>query len=196
MLFYFSQKEKIFVIFFSARGNSLDILLAKFSFFSIHQILIWQFYTVKCIVVTKIFWCVLYNFVCPTEHFLFWVCHNHDLSSPCLVTTITCHFLDLDDFLVMVSFLPFLFCFVLSALACFWSEVIRYNSFTSFYSKSRERSKENNASKQIKTKTKADRLTQSCIARLPPGGLILSISPWADRGWPWSKHSRRQKERE
>ena len=46
-------------------------------------------YSVKCIVVTKIFWCVLYNELCPTEHFLFWVCHNHDLSKPCFVTTIT-----------------------------------------------------------------------------------------------------------
>ena len=26
---------------------------------------------VKCIVKTKIFWCVLYKVVCPTQHFLF-----------------------------------------------------------------------------------------------------------------------------
>ena len=45
--------------------------------------------SVKCIVVTKIFLCILYNELCPTEHFLFWVCHNHDLSKPCFVTTIT-----------------------------------------------------------------------------------------------------------
>ena len=45
--------------------------------------------SVKCIVVTKNFCCVLYNELCPSENFLFWNCHNHDLSKPCFVTTIT-----------------------------------------------------------------------------------------------------------